>query len=102
MSWLVGFGVGLFVIAVVVRILRCLGAFGVEFGSSVGATHGPMLYLECGYAWGASSNNWRMYLLLWWLVTRFGLPMNLVVGFLLLGIVRVVRRVQDCEGVTAW
>ena len=30
MSWLVGFGVGLFVIAVVVRILRCLGAFNLE------------------------------------------------------------------------
>ena len=43
-----------------------------------------------------------MYLLLWWLVTRFGFPMNLVVGFLLLGIVRVVGRVQECEGVTAW
>ena len=63
-----------------------MGGFGVELGSSIGATPRPLLYLECGYAWGGSNSDWMTSLFLWWLVTRFAFATNLVEGFLLLGL----------------
>lgn len=82
MSCLSGFGVDL--IAVVVRILRCIGGLWSRAWVFYWCyTWVVVVFGVWIYAWGASSSNWRTSLFMWWLVTRFGFVTNFVVGFLL-------------------